>query len=244
MCKIFPTRGFPRLSLPSTTGQRHYNLLLPQPAVPPNTLHQTIRTRRFRPHNHFDSFRRHCGSCRDEKPFLGIRSHFRIFQPIPSTLSRELGSSIQRKDPRLNALLTHLVTTQAKMCETIVVHHRCGHEDIKGASACFKGPQSFEDKNNERTAGLKGRPAALPWCSFQSSLTVRSIRLCSGCRKERRREARESRPAFGNLEQAWRWWKEWRSSEAEGEREERLREEAQRRKGVERRLSEMVDGWY
>jgi hypothetical protein len=84
------------------------------------------------------------------------------------------------------------------MCETIVVHHRCGHGDIKGASTCFKEPKSFEDKNNERIAGLKGMPAPLPWCSFQSSLTARSIRLCPDCRKERRREARESRPAFGN----------------------------------------------
>jgi hypothetical protein len=123
------------------------------------------------------------------------------------------------------------------MCETIVVHHRCGHEDIKGASACFKEPKSFEDKNNERIAGLKGMPEPLPWCSFQSNITARSIRLCPDCRKERRREARESGLAFESLQQAWRWWKEWRSSEDDGAREERLRGEA------ERRLSEMVDGW-
>jgi len=204
VCKNFPTREFPRLTLPSPTGHKTLQSS-PTTASRSNQIHFIKRSGQ----NDFalTTISTLSDDTRDEKPFLGIRSHFRIFQPIPSTLSREPGSSIQPKDPHLNTLLTHLVTTQAKMCETIVVHHRCGHEDIKGASACFKEPQSFEDKNNERIAGLKGRPAPLPWCSFQSSLTVRSIRLYPGCRKERRREAGESRPAFGNLEQAWRWWK-------------------------------------
>lgn len=69
------------------------------------------------------------------------------------------------------------------MCETVVVCHRCGHDDIKRASACCKEPRSFEDKKSERTAGLKGLPALLPWCSFQSNFLVGSIRLRPDCRE-------------------------------------------------------------
>jgi hypothetical protein len=127
------------------------------------------------------------------------------------------------------------------MYETIVVQHRCGHEDVKKASACFKEPKSFDNRNGERIAGLKGLPALLSWCSFQSNLPFCSVRLCPDCRKERRKEARARRQPFESLGQAWRWYKEWTSSEDE-KREERLRE-AERLKRVERRLNEMVDGW-
>jgi hypothetical protein len=124
-----------------------------------------------------------------------------------------------------------------------VVQHRYGHEDVKKVSACFKEPKLFDDRNDERIAGLKGLLASLLWCSFQTNLPVSFVRLCPDCRKERRKEARARRQPFESLGQAWRWYKEWTSSEDEEEKEERLREEAERLKRVERRLSEMVDGW-
>ncbi|PMD44426.1 hypothetical protein L207DRAFT_525762 [Hyaloscypha variabilis F] len=134
-------------------------------------------------------------------------------------------------------------SSPAKMCETVVVHHRCGHEETTKTSVCYKEPKSFFDMNGERVAGLKGLPAPLPWCSFQSKPLVRSIRLCPDCRKQRRKEARESKPNCEDWQEAWRWWKDWTSSEDEGEREKRKRDEAERLEKAERRLSEMVDGW-
>ncbi|KAE9378185.1 hypothetical protein N431DRAFT_328997, partial [Stipitochalara longipes BDJ] len=151
-------------------------------------------------------------------------------------------------DERTLGKITHPRTifdlqAPAKMCETVVVRHRCGHEDIMKTSACCKEPKSFYDKNGERVAGLKGLPAPLPWCSFQSNLPVRSIRLCPDCRKQRRKEARESRPFCEDWQKAWCWWKDWTSSEDEGKRGRRRQEEAERLERLERRLSEMADGW-
>lgn len=70
-----------------------------------------------------------------------------------------------------------------------MVHHRCGHEDIKGASAYFKEPKSFHDENNERIAGLKGMPALLPVAHSRVTLLL-ALSVCvpiAGRREEDRR---------------------------------------------------------
>lgn len=88
-----------------------------EPSQAQDPLHRTIRTRRFRPHKHFDSFRQHGDSCRDEKPYSpgpgpisNLSTDFRVpsrkiwvaqsSQKIPFILFRPISSQHERRCAR------------------------------------------------------------------------------------------------------------------------------------------------
>lgn len=77
---------------------------------------------------------------------------------------------------------------------------------------------------------MKGFPAPLPWCSSKINLSVGSKRLCSDCRKERRREMGKEELDSDSSQKRHdrRAWKIWTSKEGAEAREQRKRLEEER----------------
>ena len=76
---------------------------------------------------------------------------------------------------------------QLNMCESIIVRHRCRHEEQKPESACLTEPKAFSEINGERIARLKGLPPPPLWWA-PKMYSVGCHRLCPDYGKEKRQE--------------------------------------------------------
>jgi len=119
---------------------------------------------------------------------------------------------------------SHTIHIQATMCEQISFRHRCGHLVMQGVLPCNAKPKSIDEQTATRIPRLKGLPPPLPWYPSQSSHSVDSRRLCSDCRREKRRETWSPDQQHGYDQVRWR---DWKSKEGVAEMEKRKMEEAE-----------------
>lgn len=104
--------------------------------------------------------------------------------------------------------------TVISMCEEIIVVYKCHHEITRGPIPCLREPLSRQEKEDIKQNRARGESEPLPACDagWPTPFLLRTNRLCSTCRDEKRQVMKHAKPPSEEWQRRydWKWWREWK----------------------------------